>query len=103
MASNEGLNAGEVVPGDNCDVFYASEVASLDKVHSQIEILSLAKEVDIEEISTVNLNTTPVENEPKEDDNQVEEDYDDELKEEWKLHDKHVFILSEAGKPIYTL
>ncbi len=40
-------------------------------------------------------------------DDRNQDDYDDlvpiEQNEEWRSKSKHVFILSEAGKPIYTL
>ncbi len=96
--------------GDNCDIFYAPELqtSDLDKTHNQIEILSLNKDTDYIEVVSLNANdasTVVEENQMVRDENkdQVEEYYDDALNPEWKLKDKHVFILSEAGKPIYTL
>ncbi len=98
VANNDLNDENEVTYADQCDIFYAPESPSIEKVlqqQNQEQEQTLNTNEVIDEINE-ELNNELTLTDPEDDDN-------DEAKEDWRQKDKHIFILSDAGKPIYTL
>ena len=80
----------DLMAEDEEDARGDDELDKSEGEHAEEELKVLEGEEDIDEPPN---NARPLESRPKE---------EDVSSEAWRSHRKHVFVLSEAGKPIYT-
>ena len=96
-----GDNSGAVA-----EIFYAPESSSRLSFSNDKDETSVIGENSFDEKEIEKAIKLGVEEEEKEsggDDNHGQEENTGVLDADWKEKEKHIFILSEAGKPIYTL